>query len=144
VSDVDDVVQESLLRTWRAYAKKPITSSKAFLFRVARYVSIDQIRRSKNSPIKELGDMGELTVIEHSRGVAENVSIQERIDLLAKAIDTLPARCQEVIMLIKLKNRSQIQVAEKLGISVKTVEAHVTRGMRQCREYLRKRGVDKF
>ena len=144
VSDVDDVVQESLFRTWRAYAKKPITSSKAFLFRVARYVSIDEIRRSKKSPIKDLGDTPQLNVLEQSRGVAENASIQERIDLLAKAIDTLPTKCQKVIMLTKLKNMSQIQVAEKLGISVKTVEAHVTRGIHQCREYLRKHGVDKF
>jgi len=36
IEDVDDIVQESYLRIWKARAAQPIESARAFLFRVAR------------------------------------------------------------------------------------------------------------
>lgn len=36
VRDVDDIVQESYLRTWRRQSSQPIRAAKAFLFTVAR------------------------------------------------------------------------------------------------------------
>ncbi|HRE79927.1 MAG TPA: sigma factor, partial [Opitutaceae bacterium] len=39
--DVDDLVQESYLRVWKAQASRPILSAKAFLFKVARHAALD-------------------------------------------------------------------------------------------------------
>lgn len=50
VRDVDDVVQESYLRIWKARARHPIDSAKAFLFRIARNLALDTLRHEKNSP----------------------------------------------------------------------------------------------
>jgi DNA-directed RNA polymerase specialized sigma24 family protein len=45
--DVDDVVQESFLRVWKARLARPISSSKTFLFQVARRLIVDRARRER-------------------------------------------------------------------------------------------------
>jgi RNA polymerase sigma factor (sigma-70 family) len=144
VRDVDDVVQESYLRMWSARATQPIRSAKAFLFQVARRLALDFVRREQVSPIDRVSDLSALPVIEHGSGVAETVSRNEKIRLLADAIDTLPARCREIFILRRLKCIPQKDVAARLGLSERTVEVQVLRGLRRCEDYLRARGVRGF
>jgi RNA polymerase sigma-70 factor (ECF subfamily) len=144
VRDVDDVVQESYLRMWSARATQPIRSAKAFLFQVARRLALDFVRREQVSPIDRVSDLSVLRVIEHGTGVAETVSRNEKIRLLANAIDTLPARCREIFILRRLKCIPQKDVAARLGLSERTVEVQVLRGLRRCEDYLRARGVRGF
>lgn len=46
VRDVDDVVQESYLRIWKARAIHPIESAKTFLFTIARRVALKQAMKT--------------------------------------------------------------------------------------------------
>lgn len=141
VRDVDDVVQESFLRVWKARAARPINSARAFLFKVARHVALDLVRRSQVSPLIEARDLDSLPVLDGGTGVAETASNQERIRLLADAIDSLPARCRSVVIMRKIECLPQREVADRLGLAEKTVEAHLARGVVRCEEYLRARGV---
>ena len=144
VRDVDDVVQESYLRVWRARASHPIASARAFLFKVARHLALDLVRRQRVSPLEAVDDLASLPVIEDGASVAERVSTQEKIRLLADAIEALPARCREVVVLRKLQSLSQRETALQLGLSEKTVEAQLARGLQRCEEYLRRRGVRSY
>lgn len=141
VRDIDDVVQESLLRTWRARAGQPIRSARAFLFLVARRVALDLVRRDHVAPVIALRDLEALPVIQEGAGAPDAVSAREKILLLADAIDALPARCREILILRKLHSVSQRETAARLGIAEKTVEAHLARGLARCEDYLRRRGV---
>lgn len=143
-NDVDDVVQESLLRVWRARAKSPINSAKAFLFKVARHLAIDVTRRNKVSPIDSVRDMEGLPVLQDGNGVVDAVSMQEKARILAQAIDSLPARCREVVILRKLQGLSQKETAARLGLAEKTIEAQLQRGIKRCEIFLRKRGLSDY
>lgn len=144
VRDVDDVVQESYLRVWRVRAAQPIASAKAFLFKVARHLALDLVRRRRVSPIEAVGDLSALPVLAGGAGVAEQVSLQEKIRALADAIEALPARCREVVILRKLQCLSQRETAEQLGLSEKTIEAQLARGLKRCEDFLRRRGVHSY
>lgn len=144
VADVDDVVQESYLRVWKAWATQPIRSARAFLFRVARHHALDLVRRERISPVSGVRDLAALTVVEDGCGVAEAVSRQEKVRLLAEAIDALPAGCRQVVVLRKLKCLSQKEVSLHLGLAEKTIEAQLARGVKRCEDFLRKRGVHGF
>ena len=137
--DVDDVVQESYLRTW--IAAKPVTSAKAFLFTVARRLAIDSVRTQKKSPITDTLDLAALNVADQGRNAAETAAINDEIALLTNAIDSLPPRCREIILLRKIQNFSQRDVAAMLSITEDTVEEQVYRGIRRMEEFLVKRGV---
>lgn len=141
VTDIDDVVQSSYLRIWRKRAEYPISSVRAFLFTTAKRLAIDILRREKRSPISLVGDLSGLHVLDDEPAVAAKVGRAECVQLLVAAIDSLPKRCRQVVILRKLKFHSQREVAEMLGITEDGVEIQLTRGIARCREYLRRRGI---
>ncbi|MBI5381581.1 MAG: RNA polymerase sigma factor [Opitutae bacterium] len=141
VRDVDDVVQESFLRIWRARAGHPIQSARAFLFGIARRLAIDTLRRDRSALHEVVTDFHSTRVLEEGPGVVETVSRRQEIALLTEAIDTLPARCREIVILRKLEGLSHRDIAVRLGISEETVQVQLGRGMHKCIRYLRRRGV---
>src|SRR5688572_30177431 len=92
VRDVDDVVQESFLRTWRTRGSQPIRSARAFLFQVARRIALDLVRRDRCAPFAAVTDLASLPVLENSPNGAEAVGVQEKLRLVADAIEALPPR----------------------------------------------------
>jgi RNA polymerase sigma factor (sigma-70 family) len=141
VRDVDDVMQESYLRVWRARAAHPIYSARAFLFKVARHLALDLVRRERVSPVCSITDLAALLALEEEPDAADTAGMREKVILLADAIEVLPARCREVVILRKLHLISQRETAARLGIAEKTVEAQLARGIERCEIYLRDRGV---
>lgn len=144
IGDVDDVVQESYLRIWKARMARPIESAKAFLFTVARHLALDQIRRNRISPITGVGDLTALLVSEDKASIPEALSREEKLRLLSAAIVALPHRMREIIILHKIEGLAQAEVAARLAVEPKTVENLVGRGMKRIREFLRHRGIEHF
>ena len=141
VRDVDDVVQESYLRVWRRHATRPIASAKNFLFSVARNLAIDLVRRERTSPINPVTDIATLSVMDDSACPVEAACTDEEVALLLEAIDSLPRRCREIMILRKLEQVPQKEIARLLGLSVQTVQVQIGRGTRRCEAFLRSRGV---
>lgn len=139
--DVDDIVQESYLRIWKARAIRPIASTKAFLFTVAKRVALDVLRRDRASPVMAVPDLPALPVTMDAANAAEAACTTEEIAMLADALDSLQPRCRQIIVLRKFQNIPQKEVARQLGISEITVQEQVYRGLRRMEATLRKRGV---
>jgi RNA polymerase sigma-70 factor (ECF subfamily) len=139
VRDVDDVVQESYLRVWRARLERPIRSAKSFLFQVARHCAIDLVRRERVSPEVALPDLAALSVLDDGPGVAEVACTREELALLAQALLALPPRCREVMLLRQIEGLPQKEIARRLGLSELTVQTHVVNGLRRVEEFMRRR-----
>jgi RNA polymerase sigma-70 factor (ECF subfamily) len=138
VRDIDDVVQESYLRIWRARLGQPIRSAKSFLFQIARNLAVDTVRRNGISPEIPCPDLDVLLVTEDRPGIADTVCTNEELDLLAQAIQSLPTRCREVMILRQIKGRSQKEIAFALSLSELSVQTYVVRGLRRMEEFMRK------
>lgn len=141
VRDVDDVVQESYLRIWKASTASPIRSAKAFLFQVARHLALDLLRRKTASPIQGVTDVAAAYVLDEKPNAAEVAFSRDELGLLAQAIHALPARCREIVVLRKIKGLAQKEIAKQLGISEQTVQVQVLRGVNRVEAFLRKHGV---
>ena len=137
---VEDVVQESYLRIWKARAAQPIRSGKAFLFQIARRLAIRLVHSKRTVSFDAMPDLDESAVIDGSTDVAENICKSEEVMLLMEALETLPPRCREIMVLRKLQNMPQKVVAEKLGLSELTVQEQVYRGVRRCEKFFLRRG----
>jgi RNA polymerase sigma-70 factor (ECF subfamily) len=144
VRDVDDVVQESYLRIWRQRASEPIRCARAFLFTIARNIALKRVGRQRRSPEIVVGDLAALGIVAEGHDAAESAARNETFLLLIEALATLPPRCRDITVLRKLKGVPQKEIAATLGISEKTVEEQVARGVRRCEDFLRKRGVTQF
>jgi len=141
LTDLDDLVQDSYVRLLEAKRKRPIDNAQNYLFSIARNSAINQLRRPKIFSEKPISDYVVQSVAEEGRDVAGQVATRQEVDVLLDAIDTLPGRCQEIFILIKLKGLSHQEVAERLGLSINTVHVQVARGLQKCSEYLRVKGV---
>jgi RNA polymerase sigma-70 factor (ECF subfamily) len=144
VRDVDDVVQESYLRVWKVRATQPIESAKAFLFRVARNVALDALRKTRNSPLDQGRDFAASCVLDSEPDAATALITKELIHHLADALVELPDRWRQVLVLHKLKGMPQKEVAACLGLSDRTVEKYCLKGMARCADFMRARGIAGF
>lgn len=142
VRDLDDVVQESYLRLFRAAASQPIRCVRALLFTVAKRLALDTMRHAQASPIDASMDLDELSIVAEEPGVAEAADRRERVRLLASAIARLPDRCRQTFILHKIKGHSRKEVALQLDVSERTVEVQTAKAMKRCAEFLRRRGVN--
>lgn len=149
VRDVDDVVQESYLRLWRRQLVRPITevtgsvtaSVKGFLFQIARRLAVDTLRHEQASPIDRVTDFSDSAVIDSKADSHERACTNQEFELLLAAIDTLPSRGRQVVILRKLRGLSAAETALELGISEETVHVHTRRSMLKVQDYLRQNGV---
>jgi len=142
VRDVDDVVQESYLRVWRRLMHGPLASARSFLYKVARNLAIDAVRREAVSPVDPTSDPAKLNTVDGSPSAPEVACTSEELDWLLEAIDSLPPRCREVVILRKLRGLSPQEIALTLGMSEGTVYVHGAKGVRRCADFLRERGIE--
>lgn len=141
LADVDDLMQECYVRLLRARDSGSIRSTRAFLFTVARNAVRDLLRRRAVANAVSIGESVESRVLKDSANVVEFISHQEELALLEQAIETLPERCRQVFILRKVEDLPQKEIAMRLGIAEKTVEALVAKGAQRCADYMHRCGV---
>lgn len=141
VQDIDNIVQESFVRIWKVKVTRSVDSAKSFLFRIARNLAIDEVRRYQASPVHAAIDLVDLSAFDDNPDAAEQLCHIEETELLRAAIQSLPPRCREIFISRKLEGRRNKDIAKFLGITEGTVEVQITRGIKLCREYLIRNGV---
>ncbi len=105
-------------------------------------MALDLVRRDRRAPFQPVTDLTALPALESAPNGAEAAGAQEMLRFVADAIEALPSRCRQVVILRKLQGVPQKEVATRLGLSEKTVEAQLARGLARLEEFLRRRGVN--
>ncbi|MBM3843812.1 MAG: RNA polymerase sigma factor [Verrucomicrobia bacterium] len=138
--DVDDIVQEAYVRLLRARGSGPIACPRAFLFVTARNLALNHLRHQRHErPAGAAeGEVGE--VLDGSAAIPDAVAVAEELRVLVAAIESLPARCRQIVSLRKIYGLSQREVATRLGISEHTVESQGSIGLQKCVAYFRRYG----
>ena len=65
---------------------------------------------------------------------------EQDLQLLEQALQSLPARCQQILILKKIEGLSYAEIGERMGIKPNTISAQLTIGMLRCRRFLEERG----
>jgi len=137
--DVDDLMQESYIRLLRMRTRGQIRSVKAVLFVIARNAVRDALRHIKIKREVPLTEVDPRELADETAGFVEAISRRNEQLLVAEAIRALPVRCREVLVMRKILGVPQRVIAERLGISENTVESLVSRGLRRCSDYVRRK-----
>ncbi len=140
--EVDDIVQEALLRVLMENRKRPLKAPKAYFYAVARNLAIDRVRKNKLTSCGSVWDEEALEVLDDSERVEEAVARNHELELLTKAIQRLPERCRQVFTLAKVYGMSHKEISRELDISRHTVAAHVASGLAKCMEFMKYHGSD--
>ena len=130
-----EIVQEAFLRTYRQ--RESVTTLRAFLFSTARNLAANEYRHRRIMERGALGDFGDSLV--NSESLEAQLLRDERNRLIQEAIDRLPPQCRAAFTLRVFHECSYKEVADRLGISAKTVEKHIARGLHETHTYLKRR-----
>lgn len=135
LSEVEDIVQESYVRVLREWEKGALRSPRALLFSCARHLAIDAVRRQKVVRFEPMTENSDSFVYLDNDDVAETVSKRQEFELLTQAIQSLPARCRQVMTLRTAFGLPQKEIAARLGITENVVEKQLAEGLRRCSAY---------
>jgi RNA polymerase sigma-70 factor (ECF subfamily) len=119
--DIDDVVQEVMLRLHQRQAEKPIGNMRSYAVVVAHSVIIDRHRRNKvwyrqiHEQLEEIHHAGEELTPERV------LMGREQMSRLSTALDDMPERHRDVFALHRYEDMSYNDIAEHLGISISSV-----------------------
>jgi RNA polymerase sigma-70 factor (ECF subfamily) len=130
--ELDDIRQETYVRVYEAAAKALPQATKSFLFTTARHLMIDRVRRQRVVSIEAVGGLGELddlNVLIDEPSSETRASARQELRRLAAALDGLPSRCRDVVWLRRVEDLPQKEVARKLGLTEKSVEKALARGV---------------
>lgn len=130
VDERADLRQEVYARVYQAAATELPRHPKAFLLTTARHLVVDRARRGKVVSIEPMGDLEPLHVLVDEVSPERWCGGRQVLHRLSDALDRLPDRCREVVWLRRVEELSQREVAQRMGITEKTVEKHIAKGMR--------------
>jgi len=135
-SSCQDLAQEIFVDLWNKRENLDIhTSLRAYLRRAAINKSLNYIKANRRTHFEDADDLGHLP--DTSASDTNKREAQETLeDALHVAIGTLPEKCRIVFNLSRFEQLSHREIAEKLGISVKTIENQITKAMKMLREAL--------
>src|SRR5690606_9473453 len=137
--DIEDVLQEAYLRAFTAEQKTIIEHPRAFLLRVARNVALTELTRKS----RQIAGYLDLASIQDASGsaasAAEELEAQERLGLYCEAVAALPNKCREAFLLRKVHGMRHKDIAERMGLSVSSVEKYLQQGILGCRAHLREK-----
>ncbi len=131
--DAREVVQQVFITIWEKRQEIDLSVSlKSYLFTSVHNRSLNMIRDRKKFSGAEVPDVpGKWDV----SNVIESMELEEKI---MEVIGTLPEKCREVFELSRFDGLKYNEIADKLDISVKTVENQMSKALKILREKLLK------
>lgn len=124
----DDAVQQAMITVWQRLADGyELDNPRAYLYRAVRNESL-RILASSDSVRAEVVEAEDMT--------DDDIDTSERDAALWQAIDRLPDRCREIFLACKRDGLSYAEIAAEMDISVKTVEAQMSKALGRLREAL--------
>ncbi len=128
----EDIVQQAFIILWKEREKLDDNKSpKGYLFAIAYNLYLKSLKIT-NREEKLLNQIKERALIDR---INEESEISEkRIEKLKVIIDSLPPKCKEIIVMNKIQGIKYQDIAEEMGVSVKTIESQMRIAFKKIRE----------
>lgn len=125
----EDLVCEVFYKFWNDRIYERITSSyRAYLFKAVRFSAYNYLRWELSKHNQNV-DTKEVWLAMDSQHPEDTLLLDELAQEIQRLIENLPPQCRRVFMLSRFENKKYAEIAGELGISVKAVEAHVSKAL---------------
>jgi len=131
----EEIVQDLFYRLWKEREKLKINSSlNGYLFRSIYNRSLRWIEHMK--VVRKYESDASLSDHESPSTPLQQLQLGELQDIIAGTMERLPERCGEIFYLNRFEGLKYREIADRLSISVKTVEANMGRALKEFRKTL--------
>ena len=134
--DIEDVVQEAFVKVLEAQNQREIHYPKSYLYQTVKNLALKQLDKSEHRLTDTVGDLLPDTVLLKTPSTEEQFESRQKFELFCRAVRQLPIKCRRVYIMRRVYGFSQKEIAAKMEISVKTVEAHLTKAIVRCTDYM--------
>ncbi len=123
----EDLVQDAFMKAWVHLENgEEIENFTSYIYRTVHNVCLSFLRdRMETVGAHEIPDVAE-----------EDIDTSMRDARIWRCIDQLPEKCREIFLMSKRDGLSNQEIAEELGISIKTVKNQITKAFKNLRESL--------
>jgi RNA polymerase sigma-70 factor (family 1) len=127
----EEVVQDTFVLLWKKRLTLQIQSLPVYLAAMVRYEVYRFLAKDKKDKLNEAAYQ-----IGKTEFTSFDVDIENKLllELISDLSNKLPEKCRLVFQYVKLQDRPLTEVAEKLNISQKTAEAHLTKALKTIRD----------
>jgi len=139
----EDIIQDSLMALWNKRSTlNDQTNLGAYLFTIAKNNCLYKLRdRRYKLKLFETTDIDEpeLNLNLEALSVLDTsfLTFIEIEQIIEKTFEQLPSQCRVVFRLSRLEEKKNKEIADELGISVKAVEAHISKALKLFRSSLK-------
>ena len=127
--DVDDVCQETFLRTYKSSLEKEVKTPKSFMFKIAKNLIVSDFRRASTQLNEYVEDIDIIDSTIELDNLENNTLAQEKLSVMCEAIAGLPNKCRQAVVMRKVYGLATKDIAKRMNISPITVSNYITRGM---------------
>lgn len=138
VQHAEDLVQETFFRLWKARDQlRAETRLEIYLFRIAANLTTDFFRRSKlaTASLESVA-----LTLPAPNALETTIEHEQLAHAVAEILTTLPDGPRTAFVLSRYENLSYAEIAEVMGLSIKTVEKHLGNALLILRQQLRQMG----
>lgn len=128
-SDIEDLVQDVYIRVFEAAQREIPEKAKPFVFTTARNLLIDRVRERRVVPMDAVSDLDALGVAIDTPAPDQNLIARDELRLLREAIQQLPPRYREVVIMRKIEDLPRSAIAARLGVTEATVSSYLALGI---------------
>jgi RNA polymerase sigma factor (sigma-70 family) len=128
-NEIADLRQDVYVRVYEAARKQVPVPARPFVFTIARNLLINRVRRERIVTIESVVDLDALDVAIDTPGPDRSAVARDELRRLQVAIDRLPPRCREAVVLGRIEGLSGQEIAARMGISEAAVSKHLAIGM---------------
>lgn len=119
-----EIVQEVFVKIW--VSRHQIDRSKnvnSYIYAIAKNVIYDEFK----SRIKQQASENyQIHMLEPTNGTQDNLEANEVKEIISEVLESLPEKRRIVFEMSRFQGLSNKQIAKEMGVSLKTVEAHIT------------------
>lgn len=132
LDEAEELVQETFAKFWAQHETFDVQHSvKAYLYRMVHNLALNRLRSQR---------IQERYTIHQTRQMAQEYEAPkddpELQDRVRNVLQSLPAQCRHVFELSRFESLKYREIADQLGISIKTVETHMGKALRIMRQEL--------
>jgi RNA polymerase sigma-70 factor (ECF subfamily) len=141
-ADAEDLVQETLIRAFRALDKFDGKYPRAWLLTILRNTNMNLHRRRRPDLVQNWATLGD---VRPAFGAQTHASAEETVlddilsDDLETAVNNLDPRFRTVLLLVDVDRLTYAEAAEALGVPVGTIMSRLSRARDRVRADLRRR-----
>ncbi len=139
--DANDLAQEAFLRMHKFQQSRNLENARAFLFKTANNLVVDQFRRArvhdKYLSSEMLPEQSDEENDKFAPSAERTVSAEQELDQIYKVVDQMPEKVRRAFLMHRGKDLSYSEIATEMNVSTSMVEKYIIQALKILRKEMK-------